>query len=503
MAITFDLFKKKKEEDKQIQGSGYGSQYANNLNSPTTQKYITSLTSGQGLPSITGQSKPAFQSFQNKQRAINDIISKSNQKIQGSGYGDQYANNMNNYKPPVAQQQQQQQQQQTSLPSYMQGYESLAERQKALLDQQKNQAKDYYEKSYNERNRLLEQSIPKLQSQVRTATANIQKGIGSAQQSAEFKKQNAEDQWGESQRLAAQTRQESEGRNRNRFAALGTTDSWGAGSYGQAQENVESDFNRFTQQGLRTKEQNMFEIDRALQDYEIEAQTQIDTLEANLTNTVDQIQSNINLNNIDKQNMIDEAFAKYQQGVLAVEEGMQNVYSQYYQALQSAEANSLSEQFMTTGVPQTEADYRYKTQNYKAYQTGGGKKTEKQMAYEAAATIAENALAKLSSGNVASGFGQKTFGAIGEKTGANSVAQQSYRSDIAAMRTAIQNALLGANMSPKEMEQIMAAIPQYNDNEAVAKQKLSSLMTNLPILAGSGQTARLDESQIAEILENL
>jgi hypothetical protein len=123
MAITFDLFKKKKEEDKQIQGSGYGSQYANNLNSPTTQKYITSLTSGQGLPSITGQSKPAFQSFQNKQRAINDIISKSNQKIQGSGYGDQYANNMNNYKPPVAQQQQQQQ---TSLPSYMQGYESLA-----------------------------------------------------------------------------------------------------------------------------------------------------------------------------------------------------------------------------------------------------------------------------------------------------------------------------------------------------------------------------------------
>jgi len=358
MAITFDLFKKKKEEDKQFQGSGYGSQYANNLNNPTTQKYVTSLTSGQGIPSITGQSKPAFQSFQDKQRAVNDIISKSNQKIQGSGYGDQYANNMNNYKPPVAQQQQQQQQQ-TSLPSYMQGYESLAERQKALLDQQQNQAKDYYDKSYNERNRLLEQSIPKLQSQVRTATANIQKGIGSAQQSAEYKKQSAEDQWGESQRLAAQTRQESEGRNRNKFAALGTTDSWGAGSYGQAQENVESDFNRFTQQGLRTKEQNMFEIDKALQDYEIEAQTQIDTLEANLSNTVDQIQSSINLNNIDKQNMIDEAFANYQQGVLGVEESMQGIYSQYYQALQSAEANSLSEQFMTTGQPATEADFLY------------------------------------------------------------------------------------------------------------------------------------------------
>jgi hypothetical protein len=359
MAVTFNLFKKKKEEEEKqplMPASGYGTQYANNLNKSTTQRYVNSLTSGNGLPNTLGLPKPSFRSSEDMFNLSNDLLNKSRTYQQQKEEQQE--------KPPGFQIQQQQQQQ-TSLPSYITGYESLAERQKALLDQQKNQAKDYYEKSYNERNRLLEQSIPKLQSQVRTATANIQKGIGSAQQSAEYKKQNAEDRWGESQRLAAQTRNESEARNRNRFAALGTTDSWGAGSYGQAQENVESDFNRFTQQGLRTKEQNMFEIDRALQDYEIEAQTQIDTLEANLSNTVDQIQSSINLNNIDKQNMIDEAFAKYQQGVLAVDEGMQNVYAQYYQALQNAEANSLS--FDDNGQPLNQASYEWMLKNPDEY----------------------------------------------------------------------------------------------------------------------------------------
>ena len=499
MALSFNPFTKKKKED-QIQGSGYTSAYASNPGNTTASMFANSLSQGKGMPSITGQSL-TVPSFQQKQKATQDIINQSNNKIQGSGYSSQYAGNPTNFNVPKVEQKQQTQQ--SSVPSYIGGYQNLAEQKKALLDKQRQQGNEYYTKAYDERNRLLQESIPALQQQFLRTQANTQKGIDLNRQTAEYAKQNAQDQWGESQRLAAKTRQESEGRTRNKFAALGTTDSWGAGSYGQAQENVESDFNRFTQQGLRQKEQNLFDIDKELQIYEIEAQTKLDELNVELDTLERQIRSDITMNALDKQNALDELYNKYESAVMGVEEEMQGVYKDYYQAQQANDAQALSEQFMNTGVPQTEADYRYKTQNYKAYQTGGGKKTEKQMAYEAAATIAGNALAKLNSGDVASGFGQKTFGAIGEKTGGNSVAQQSYRSDIAAMRTAIQNALLGANMSPAEMEQIMAAIPQYNDNEAVAKQKLNSLMTNLPILAGSGQTAGLDENEIAEILASL
>ena len=499
MALSFNPFTKKKKEEP-IQGSGYTSAYASNPGNTTASMFANSLSQGKGMPSITGQSL-TVPSFQQKQKATQDIINQSNNKIQGSGYSSQYAGNPTNFNVPKVEQKQQTQQ--SSVPSYIGGYQNLAEQKKALLDKQRQQGNEYYTKAYDERNRLLQDSIPALQQQFLRTQANTQKGIDLNRQTAEYAKQNAQDQWGESQRLAAKTRQESEGRTRNKFAALGTTDSWGAGSYGQAQENVESDFNRFTQQGLRQKEQNLFDIDKELQIYEIEAQTKLDELNVELDTLERQIRSDITMNALDKQNALDELYNKYESAVMGVEEEMQGVYKDYYQAQQANDAQALSEQFMNTGVPQTEADYRYKTQNYKAYQTGGGKKTEKQMAYEAAATIAGNALAKLNSGDVASGFGQKTFGAIGEKTGGNSVAQQSYRSDIAAMRTAIQNALLGANMSPAEMEQIMAAIPQYNDNEAVAKQKLNSLMTNLPILAGSGQTAGLDENEIAEILASL
>lgn len=393
MAVTFNLFKKKKEEEEKqplIPASGYGTQYANNLNKSTTQRYVNSLTSGNGLPNTLGLQKPAFQSFEDRLGISNKLITRP--KTQQKTEDDQQE------PPPFSDKEQP-----TSLPSYITGYETLAERQKALLEEQNKQAQDYYNKAYAERNRLLQESIPALQQQLRGATTNIQKGIEGAEQSAEYQKQNRQDEWGESQRLAAQTRNESEARNRNRFAALNTTDSYGAGSYGQAQENVESDFNRFTQQGLRQREQDMFAIDQALQNYQLEAQSQIDTLEANLANTVNQIQSNINLNAIEKQSMLDDAFNKYQQGVLAVDEGMQNVYAQYYQALEKAQASSLSPEFMQTGIPQNENDYRFYIENQDKVDnlTGGGQSSLAQQAF----LIADELLGMDT--NKISGFGNK------------------------------------------------------------------------------------------------
>lgn len=378
MALTFNPFAKKKK-DEQIKG-GYSSNYTSNPGNSYLTSVVNSLSQGKGLPSVTGQTL-SVPSFQQKQEATQNIINKANQPIQGSGYTSNYASNPSNYKSPVADQTKntnQIQQQQTSVPSYIAGYEDLAAKQKALLEQQRKQGEDYYSKSYAEKNRLLQESIPALQQQFIKTQGNIQKGIESAAQSAEYKKQNAQDQWGESQRLAAQTRQESEGRTRNKFAALGTTDSWGAGSYGQAQENVESDFNRFTQQGLRTKEQNLFEIDKALQDYEIEAQTTLDGLEASLENTVRQIQSDINMNNIEKQNALDSLFSDYQAKVLSVEEGMQGVYADYYKALKNAEANSLS--FDDQGQPLNQVSYEWMLNNPDKFESAfeSGNVAEKQ-----------------------------------------------------------------------------------------------------------------------------
>lgn len=357
MALSFNPFTKKKKEDL-IQGSGYTSAYASNPGNTTASMFANSLSQGKGMPSITGQSL-TVPSFQQKQKATQDIINQSNNKIQGSGYTSQYAGNPTNFNVPKVEQKQQTQQ--SSVPSYIGVYQNLAEQKKALLDKQRQQGEDYYNKSYAERNRLLEESIPALQQQFLRTQANTQKGIDLNRQTAEYAKQNAQDQWGESQRLAAQTRGESEARNRNRFAALGTTDSWGAGSYGQAQENVESDFNRFTQQGLRQKEQNLFDIDKALQIYEIEAQTKLDELNVELDTLERQIRSDITMNALNKQNALDELYNKYESAVMGVEEEMQGVYKDYYTALQNAEANSLS--FDDQGQPLNQVSYEWMLNN--------------------------------------------------------------------------------------------------------------------------------------------
>jgi len=112
MAVTFNLFKKKKEEEEKqplIPASGYGTQYANNLNKSTTQRYVNSLTSGNGLPNTLGLQKPAFQSFEDRLGISNKLITRpiTQQKTED----DQQE------PPPFSDKEQP-----TSLPSYITGY---------------------------------------------------------------------------------------------------------------------------------------------------------------------------------------------------------------------------------------------------------------------------------------------------------------------------------------------------------------------------------------------
>lgn len=369
----FDAFKKKKPEET-IQGSGYTSAYANNpVNTAST--YANSLSQGKGLPNISGQAL-SVPSFSDKQNQIQSIIGQANTPIQGSGYTSNYAQNPSNMSVPKVEQKVVPAT--PVIPSYIGGYQNLADQKKALLEKQNQQGQQYYQKSYDEKNRLLQESIPALQSQFIRTQGNVQKGIESNKQTADYAKQNAEQNWGTSQRQAAQTRNESEARNRNKFAALGTTSSYGAGSYGQAQENVESDFNRFTQEGLRSKEQNMFEINKALQNYEIDAQTKLDDLAMQLDGTVRQIQSDINMNGLDKQNALDELYNKYQTAVMGVEEGIQGVYKDYYTTLSKAK-EGLS--FDSNGQPTNQASYEWMLTNpdeYKAaFASNDGKTANK------------------------------------------------------------------------------------------------------------------------------
>lgn len=105
------------------------------------------------------------------------------------------------------------------------------------------------------------------------------------------------------------------------------------------------------------------------------------------------------------------------------------------------------------------------------------KKSADQQKFANAALAGQQALALLESGDVSSGIGQKFIGSIGEKLGTNSQTQQEYRSSIAVARTAARNAMLGANMTDKELESLGAFIPEYDDAPEVAKTKLRTFVS--------------------------
>lgn len=348
-------------------------------------------------------------------------------------------------------------------------------------------------------NKQLMEALPIAQEQFGKFKANTEATIADLLAGGERQKGQTEDYYGDAQRQAAQTLRETQGQTQKTFANLGTLDSRGEGSFQQANENAMSDFNRYTQQTLRAKADKLSEIDATIRSAERDARATIAQEETKMNQLARDIQYAVANNNLQEAQELTAAYNQSQSYIYDIQDALAGAQYEYTLAQQDleneiAKTQSFTPEFMATGQPTNQAEHEFFIKNYdnfnKAYGLNpsvSGKLTEKQMAYQSAGVIAKNALTKLNSGNVSTGLGNKFFGNIGETLGTNSPEQQAYRSDIANMRTAIQNALLGANMSPKEMEQIMAAIPQYSDAPSIARSKLQSLITNLPIMAGNFQ----------------
>jgi len=258
--------------------------------------------------------------------------------------------------------------QQSNVPSYITSFKDLAARKRENAAGAKQRQDNYYTNSYAERNRALGAQVPKLQQQFSDTQGFFQKGLANAQQKADYDKQNITDATGSLQREAAQTRQESAARTGQKFAGLNTTDSFGFGSHGRAQENIESDFNRFTQENLRSAEQQKFEVDSNLQEYELTAQQKIDDVRIKLDNVIAQIYSDQTLNDIEKQGALDGVFGDYQSVLDGIDTEMNGVYERYAQSLAELEKNGLSDGFMNTGIPENEADFKMKFENPDEYE---------------------------------------------------------------------------------------------------------------------------------------
>lgn len=471
------------------------------------EQLFSSATPTQNTPQKYQASGYGSQYYQTKSPSQPSNTNYSNNyskaPYQASGPDARFAGNASNYKPPTPTYQppapqptgQQISPFQQFLDRQRQQSQESVNRQKGYADEQA----DRLRKIQQGQRQSLESQIPTLQSRFDTFKDQTGQRINQLAQITDEQKQNIRTQSGEALRSNAQTNRENQQSLQELFAGLGTLDSDAFQNQASRQANA---FTRQQNTQVQQMTQQLNQADRELANAKLEAQNIISAEQAKLEDAVRAINMSIQQGTLEYDQAIADVYNQYQQSVdqiesaligyeTSVEEMRQNLSQQ---ALKDQD-DRLSDEFLLTGNPTNRADYIYQLEN----KDKESNLTEKQKSFLGAANIAQEALSKLNTGNVNTGLGYGFLGNIGEKLNLNSPEQQAYRSDIATARTAAKNALLGANMSPAEMESLMAAIPEYNDSPDVARQKLQSFIYNMNILANPSQNYQVSNQQAQSV----
>lgn len=250
-----------------------------------------------------------------------------------------------------------------STDSYLGNISNLSKESIQLLKDKFASDEGYLDKIYGQKNQALSNQIPFLQKNFGQFKTDTEGSINDATAGAGQASVGAETQWGGDQRALAQTRRESEGRNNSKYALLNTTDSYGEGSYGRAQENVESDFNRQTATGLQGLENKKFQIGQELSTFVRQAKSYIINEQTNLNAKLQEISDNMGLNDSEKLMLKKQANDEYQSGILGIKQNLVNLKYQYAQS----DTSNLSDQFLKTGVPTSAKEFEFLQKNKDAF----------------------------------------------------------------------------------------------------------------------------------------
>lgn len=479
---------------------------------PKASSSVNAFTAG-----LTGRTQSPQMSVEVKRPVTTPKV------IQGSGMTGQYASNPTTYKPP----------QPVPTPKTMNDWlagtralqvrndsflNSSEARKTALAQKQYDDAVALQNEMFNNANADLRGEIPVLDERFGKFESGIRSNMAEADTIGATQKENTRTYTGEAQRTAMQNKRQTDAQREKQYAALGTIDSYGTGSFTQGNENADTEFNRSTQQRYDALAQNLTNIDKTITNYKTEALALIDTEKTKYEDRVKEINRQLRDNEVARRGAITQAYNETQEAINSISdqyEGLRITAEQnkltFQQEMDKLAAENtmptVSDWFKQTGQPQTQDDFNFIYKNPTAATAlqkmiGGStpKMTEKQAAFKNAAQSGEYALNLLSSGQVESGFGQGVAGSWGERFGGNSASQQDYRSTIAAARTLARNAMLGANMSPKELESLSALIPEYSDDPEIAKQKLTTFIREMNRYAN---TEVASSSLTPEVLQSL
>lgn len=220
-------------------------------------------------------------------------------------------------------------------------------------------------KKYYDLNRgILESQIPVAQGAYDQYKTDTQADIEAQKRGGVEQKATAETEWGTAQRQAAMTRNESDARIRNKYAAQGSLDSYGAGSYRQASADLENQFNTFTQQGIQNKLKQFNEIDNKVADFERQATSLIRQEQLKLNQQIQQIKASVDMNDIEKEQSILELQSGFDEAINQLDDYYMELSMQRDQLQKTIDEDNaliaqLSPEFKVSGQPTNNADFMY------------------------------------------------------------------------------------------------------------------------------------------------
>jgi hypothetical protein len=206
-------------------------------------------------------------------------------------------------------------QQPSAFQQYMSSIQKIADAQKARSVGNLENTEKYYTNLYDTTNKSLLGQIPEVQQGFENYKTSQQARIDAAKAALPGQEENVNIDYGAAQKARAQTRQESEARLRNQFAGMNASDSYGAGSLTSELSGLENTFNAETASADVKRLDQIFKLRQNVTDVENEANSLVAQEELNLKSTIRSIQSQVGLNNIEKQNLIQQAYQASQDKV--------------------------------------------------------------------------------------------------------------------------------------------------------------------------------------------
>lgn len=465
----------------EIQGSGYGTNYASN---PTN--YSSSYSAAK--PTTTNQS-----SYFTKEPVIPQM-SVAQPKVQASGYGSNYASNPTNYTPkytppkpqpiptPVDPQTQ-------SINDFLKRMSEQAAGRVDQINANADQSAELIKKRYDLAGQAIQGQTGALTDIFNRFKTNTEADIADAVAAGESQKQQVKDYYGEANRTAAQARQETGQQATRKFAAQGAIDSAGAGSYKEANANIDSEFNRVVAQNASALAAKQTDIDMAVGQYQRQAKSLIANEETKLMQALQQIQIQFADNEVAKQQAMSQVYQEAQARVYQIQDQLSSIEQQAIEQknnialeLKKLDTTKLSPEFMATGKPTNQTEYEFLVQNADKFKTlgllGGGtgsqmNESQVQKLSDLDASVAQlqalpGVIDKYSSlmGPVA--------GRVNSKNPYNTDAQ-AFQSQMKAVAQQVGRAMEGGVLRAEDVPKYEAILPKITDTREVALEKIKNV----------------------------